>query len=116
MFGSRLDSGARAVGKTDRTVAGESADLREADLREWMFRDIEAEYERDVELVSEITWGESRPLSGWLAESLSRRNPYVDPLNLLQVELLGTDERTEAEERALRLTVKGIAAGMKNTG
>jgi len=52
----------------------------------------------------------------WLAESLDRRNPYVDPLNLLQANLLGRTHRTEEEERTLRLTVNGIAAGMKNTG
>jgi phosphoenolpyruvate carboxylase len=52
----------------------------------------------------------------WLAESLNRRNPYVDPLNLLQVRLLGEDDRSPEAERTLRLTVKGIAAGMKNTG
>jgi len=51
----------------------------------------------------------------WLAESLDRRNPYVDPLNLLQANLLGRTHRTE-EERTNRLTVNGIAAGMKNTG
>ncbi|PWG68632.1 hypothetical protein DF186_24740, partial [Enterococcus hirae] len=43
-------------------------------------------------------------------------NPYVDPLHLLQVRLLDEDERSAREERALRLTVKGIAAGVKNTG
>jgi phosphoenolpyruvate carboxylase len=52
----------------------------------------------------------------WLRESLDRRNPYADPLNLLQSRLLGKSHRTKLEERTLRLTVKGIAAGMKNTG
>jgi len=52
----------------------------------------------------------------WFGESLSRRNPYVDPLHLLQVDLLDQTHRTESEEKTLRLTVKGIAAGMKNTG
>jgi phosphoenolpyruvate carboxylase len=52
----------------------------------------------------------------WLRESLRHRNRYVDPLNMLQTHLLNRKHRTEAEKRALRLTVKGIAAGMKNTG
>jgi phosphoenolpyruvate carboxylase len=52
----------------------------------------------------------------WLRESLDRRNPYVDPLNMLQVQLLGSSHRTETAEHALRLTVAGIAAGMKDTG
>jgi len=52
----------------------------------------------------------------WLRESLDRRNPYVDPLNLLQVRLLNESHRTDRAERTLRLTVKGIAAGMQDTG
>jgi phosphoenolpyruvate carboxylase len=56
-----------------------------------------------------------------LAESVAVRNPYTDPLHLLQAELLGRtrtlgnalDERLE---RALLVTVAGIAAGMRNTG
>nr|WP_239641829.1 phosphoenolpyruvate carboxylase [Haloterrigena salina] len=47
---------------------------------------------------------------------MEQRNPYVDPLNMLQVHLLDRNHRTDIEERTLRLTVKGIAAGMKNTG
>jgi phosphoenolpyruvate carboxylase len=52
----------------------------------------------------------------WLAEALERRNPYVDPLNRLQVDLLGTEDLSAQDRRTLRLTVQGIAAGMKNTG
>jgi len=52
------------------------------------------------------------------------RNPYVDPINLLQVELLrrlrsASDSRTEDEvwlRRALLVTINGVAAGMRNTG
>ena len=115
-FRSMLDNAAIALAKTDMTIAAEYAALAEEDLRERIFTDIEAEYERAVGLVSEITGGDSLPLSGWFEESLRRRNPYVDPLNLLQLRLLSRSERSEAERRALRMTVKGIAAGMKNTG
>jgi len=57
-----------------------------------------------------------------LAESIRRRNPYVDPLNFLQIRFLAlwrqADEtqRTEALRRLLALTVNGIAFGMKSTG
>ena len=115
-FRSMLDNAAIALAKTDMTIAAEYAALADDDLTERIFTDIEAEYERAVELVSEITGGDSLPLSGWFEESLRRRNPYVDPLNLLQLRLLSRSERSEAERRALRMTVKGIAAGMKNTG
>jgi phosphoenolpyruvate carboxylase len=74
------------------------------------------EYESACELVREVTGRESLLQRSWLEESLQRRNPYVDPLNLLQTDLLAEADLTETERRILRLTVKGIAAGMQNTG
>ena len=115
-FRTKLDNVALALARTDLEIAAAYAALADADLQETFFEDISAEYERSVEHVLAISGRESLIDRTWLAESLERRNPYVDPLNLLQVQLLGIDDRTDAEERALRLTVKGIAAGMKNTG
>ena len=69
-----------------------------------------------------------------LRRSIDVRNPYVDPINLLQVELLrrlavlhkiaAADDPSEEEpaadlvhlRRALSVTINGIAAGMRNTG
>ncbi len=54
-----------------------------------------------------------------LRRSISVRNPYVDPINLLQVELLRRLRAADAEDRlreALLVTVNGVAAGMRNTG
>src|SRR5688572_29503971 len=61
-----------------------------------------------------------------LRRSIDVRNPYVDPINLLQVELLrrlrshapaaDDDPRTVRLRRALLVTINGIAAGMRNTG
>ena len=115
-FRTMLDNAAIALAKTDMTVATEYASLADDDLEERIFGEIRSEYERAVELVGEITGADGLPLSGWFEESLRRRNPYVDPLNMLQLELLARSDRSEAEERALRMTVKGIAAGMKSTG
>jgi phosphoenolpyruvate carboxylase len=58
---------------------------------------------------------ESTPV---IRRSIDVRNPYVDPLNLVQIELLRRlrhqpDVRTR---RALMVTVNGVAAGMRNTG
>ena len=57
------------------------------------------------------------------AHSLRVRNPYTDPLHYLQAELLRRDrekaeggEVPEMVERALKVTMAGIAAGMRNTG
>ena len=61
----------------------------------------------------------------WLQDSIDARNPYIDPLNLIQIELIRrrraftADASSEESERIrglLRLTVQGIAAGMRTTG
>ncbi|MEF8780867.1 MAG: phosphoenolpyruvate carboxylase [Haloferacaceae archaeon] len=115
-FRTTLDNAAVALARTDLEIAAEYADLADPELREEFFPHLKEEYERAVELVEAITGRESLERRGWLEGSLERRNPYVDPLNLLQVDLLGRTHRTPEEERTLRLTVNGIAAGMKNTG
>jgi phosphoenolpyruvate carboxylase len=115
-FRTTLDNAAQAMAKTDMEIAEEYANLAPADLRERFFPRIRAEHERAVELVLEITERDDPLRRPWFRESLDRRNPYVDPLNYLQTRLLARDERSPAEERTLRLTVKGIAAGMKSTG
>ncbi|MFN0110631.1 MAG: phosphoenolpyruvate carboxylase, partial [Blastocatellia bacterium] len=58
-----------------------------------------------------------------LQRSIEVRNPYVDPMSYLQVELLArnrnADVSTEDREKllyAILLTINGIAAGMRNTG
>jgi phosphoenolpyruvate carboxylase len=115
-FRTTLDNAAQAMAKTDMEIAEEYAALAPAELRERFFPRIRGEHERAVELVLEITGRDDTLRRPWLRESLDRRNPYVDPLNYLQTRLLARDERTPSEERTLRLTVKGIAAGMKSTG
>jgi phosphoenolpyruvate carboxylase len=115
-FRTTLDNAALSLARTDLDIAAEYADLADPHLRERFFPRLADEYESAVEHVLAVSGRDSLIQRDWLAESLRRRNPYVDPLNLLQTHLLGMNHRTEAEERTLRLTVKGIAAGMKNTG
>jgi len=59
--------------------------------------------------------------TAWFQGSIEVRNPYIDPLNLMQIELLNGDVRywadASVEEQSrlrelLRLTVQGIAAGI----
>ncbi|HEY8272381.1 MAG TPA: phosphoenolpyruvate carboxylase [Pseudobdellovibrionaceae bacterium] len=54
-----------------------------------------------------------------LKRSIQVRNPYVDPINLMQIELLRRlrkDPNSEIFKKALVITINGIAAGMRNTG
>ena len=58
---------------------------------------------------------------GWIRESIMLRNTYVDPLHILQVELLKRarqqpDNVSAQSNRALMVTIAGIAAGMRNSG
>ncbi|HMW73279.1 MAG TPA: phosphoenolpyruvate carboxylase, partial [Cellvibrionaceae bacterium] len=55
-----------------------------------------------------------------LQGSINVRKPYIDPLNFLQVELLKRERApgtiSSDLDRALKVTMAGIAAGMRNTG
>ncbi len=56
----------------------------------------------------------------WIKESIKLRNPYTDPLNVLQAELLNRSRQQgdihPVLDQALMVTIAGIAAGMRNTG
>ncbi len=78
---------------------------------------LRARCRRTAALLEEVQ-GSLRDGNPVLARTLDLRNPYVDPLNVLQAELL---RRFRAEpdprlEEALIVTINGIAAGMRNTG
>jgi phosphoenolpyruvate carboxylase len=82
-------------------------------------KELRKRLQRAIAGVLEITeQGELLESNPVIRRSIDVRNPYVDPLNLLQVELLrrvrqNADPRTRA---ALMVTVNGIAAGLRNTG
>ncbi|MCT9097581.1 phosphoenolpyruvate carboxylase [Haloarchaeobius sp. HME9146] len=115
-FRSMLDNAALALARTDLDITEHYADLADSELRERFFPRLSDEHERAVDLVQTVAERDELYAREWFGESLDRRNPYVDPLNMLQTRLLKQTHRTEEEEQTLRLTVKGIAAGMKNTG
>ncbi len=82
-------------------------------LREQLQKDIKAvlNVENNENLMQSDPWGH---------ESIHLRNIYVEPLNMLQAELLHRTRQSEAPaaelEEALMVTIAGIAAGMRNTG
>ena len=91
-------------------------------LREAIFAQITAEHERARTWVCRII-GQDDLLDNTpvLKRSIARRNPYVDPLNFVQIVLLRRLRRPDAPERekllsAVLATINGIAAGMKTTG
>ena len=83
------------------------------------YEPIRAEHERTVESVLEIV--EARELLDRhpvIQRSIRLRNPYVDPMNAIQVELLRRWRETGDEEvkRPLLRSIAGIAAALRNTG
>ena len=82
---------------------------------------IVAEYERTCEIICGLLeTSEALEREPVLRRSIRLRNPYVDPISLLQVDLLDRwragGSQDDDLERALRSTVRGIARGMQNTG
>ncbi len=73
----------------------------------------------DIEVVLELL-DETELLQhqSWPRESIQLRNIYTDPLNFLQAELLERNRKQQDDviDRAIMVTIAGIAAGMRNTG
>jgi phosphoenolpyruvate carboxylase len=117
-FASLISSLEMALFKTDLGVAERYLRLVDPELRERFWPPIAAEHERVRSSVLAIT-GNDRLLADAprLQERLAHRDPWVDPLSHLQVELL---ERTRAgataDRQPLLGTVTGIAFGLRNTG
>jgi phosphoenolpyruvate carboxylase len=109
------------LAKTDLAIAERYVRALAPEHLHHVFATIRAEYECTVTEVRRITGG-AQPLdlsNPGLARTLEVRDNYLAPLHHLQVALLRQyRERTADEklERALLITVNGIAAGLRNTG
>jgi phosphoenolpyruvate carboxylase len=110
-----------ALAKSDFGIAQLYASLvTDAGVRDRVFSKLEAEFHRARQSILAIT-GQSELLENnpVLARSIRLRNPYVDPISLIQVDLLRrkrAGDDSDAINRALSATINGIAAGLRNTG
>jgi phosphoenolpyruvate carboxylase len=110
-----------ALAKVDLPLARQYASLVADDgLRERVFALLVDEFRRTRRMILAVT-GQSRLLetNSTLARSLRLRNPYVDPMSMIQIELLRRKRRGEENEElnyVLAATINGIAAGLRNTG
>ena len=125
-FQATIDNATLALAKADMTIASHYSELDDdADARRRIWQRIAAEYDRARQAILDLV-GSKELLGGtpWFQRSIEARNPYVDPLNLIQVDFM---RRRQAEVEAdpaagefhrdlLRLCVQGIAAGMRTTG
>ena len=106
--------------KTDLDIASSYVNELVDPAHHHLFERIQAERELTERQVLKLTKDDellgATPL---LRQTLSVRDIYLDPINYLQVSLLGRSrggEQSAELDRALLLTVNGIAAGMRNTG
>ncbi len=110
-----------AMAKADLTIARMYAELvTDVALRERVWTTLVEEFERTRRAILSIT-GEQEILERnvVLSRSIRLRNPYVDPMSLIQVELLKRKRAGTGSEElnyALAATINGIAAGLHNTG
>ena len=126
-FQATIDNATLALAKAEMAIAQRYAELAvDTDARRRIWQRIAAERDRARQGILDIVGGgELLATTPWFQRSIEMRNPFVDPLNLIQIEFMRR-RRTAAksadtppfdEERALlRLCVQGIAAGMRTTG
>lgn len=125
-FKSMLDNTEMSLIKADMDIASLYVDLvPDKKLAKDIFNIILSEYEQTREIVLSISGHknllDAEPIT---QNAVQMRNPYVDPLNYIQVEMLrrirALADTESAEAQSLRevigLTINGIAAGLRNTG
>jgi len=115
-----------ALAKADFGIARLYASLVEDEaLRNRVFTTLEAEFNLTHRMILEITQQKSLLQTNPVLErSIRLRNPYVDPMSLIQVELIRRKRTAAANgepaspelNRAISATINGISAGLRNTG
>lgn len=121
-----IDNAQVSLAKADMGIARLYANLVEdAAVRDKIFGEIERSFGRTVSWILRVT-GQRELLDNdpVLQRSVRQRNPYVDPLNFVQVALLRRlrflpeKDSPKAQQllHAVFLTINGIASGLKNTG
>lgn len=127
-FRSLFSNMEQVLAKTDLDIARRYADLvPDKALRDTIFKRIKAEFELTLSLFRQIVQHDLLAYDEPLAAALAERFAYIDPLNHLQIELLQryrgnqelTDNQNDEEssiQRAIHMTINGIAAGLRNSG
>ncbi|HXY40270.1 MAG TPA: phosphoenolpyruvate carboxylase, partial [Vicinamibacteria bacterium] len=122
-FKTLVDNAQLALRGADMLIARVYSTLAAPADREAVFKHLQEEYRRSEAALCRLT-GQRELLdeAPWLQRSIRVRNPYIDPMNYVQVALLRRSRAglppAEAEplHDAVRLSVNGIAAGLRNTG
>jgi phosphoenolpyruvate carboxylase len=118
-FRTFLSNVEMTLAKTDLTIAARYAALSPADHAP-VFDIIRAEHDRTVASVTAITDTGLVDRDPSLKRTLDVRDRYLDPISYLQISLLRRSREADATDptlqRALLLTMNGLASGLRNTG
>lgn len=122
-FNSLINNIEMVLFKTDMIIGKEYTSLNNTPEINKVFRLINDEYEKSVEAILNIT-GEKTLLNHnkSLQRTLALRNPYIDPISFIQINLIKKYRNAEKPSERnqllnlLRSSVNGIAAGIRNTG
>jgi phosphoenolpyruvate carboxylase len=120
-FKGLLSNAEMAMAKADLRIAERYVDLvTDPIVRGRIWGKITTEFDRSVDLICRVT-GQKHLLDRdqVLQRSIARRNPYVDPLSFIQIEMMRQLRSGGDKDQLLRpalLAINGIANGMKNTG
>jgi phosphoenolpyruvate carboxylase len=108
------------LAKTDLAIGARYATLADEEgLRERIWPRIEGEWQRCVNVVTKLTGEPLLADNPTLARSVANRFPYLDPLHVLQIEMLRRYRAGDSDDlvtRALELTINAIATGLRNSG
>jgi phosphoenolpyruvate carboxylase len=123
-FGGLLSNAEMACAKADMHIARRYVELwDEAEPRERIWGAIRTEFDRTCEQILAVVGGERLlDRTPVLQASIDRRNPYVDPLSFVQIDVLRRVRAArgatpdEALARLSLLAINGIAGGLRNTG
>ncbi|MBA3313174.1 MAG: phosphoenolpyruvate carboxylase [Planctomycetota bacterium] len=126
LFSAVIDNAELALAKADMGIARRYAELAAGTKAEPVAAMIRDEFSSSRAAVLLVT-RQHELLGGipWLQRSILERNPYVDPLNLIQIELIrrlralpedAPADQAEKLRELIRLTIQGVAAGLRTTG
>ncbi|MEJ9079952.1 phosphoenolpyruvate carboxylase [Gordonia malaquae] len=120
-FRSVMSNMAQVLAKSDMGLAHRYAQLvPDVELRERVFTMIVDEHERTIAMCAAITGTDDLLADNdALKRSVVNRFPYLEPLNLLQVELLQrfrAGDDSPQIRRAIQLTMNGLATALRNSG
>ncbi len=124
-FTTRMSMLQMVYAKTNAELSSFYDEILVAKEQQFVGNELRNQLQKDIEVVLTITEDEKLMQNiPWIEQAVNLRNTYIDPLNLLQVELLkryrqlddNQNQENKLVENALMISISGVAAGLRNTG